>query len=329
MDNLLVSVLMPVLNEERFVAQALDSILAQNYPNLEILVIDGGSKDRTCEIVRDYQQNDSRIRLIHNPGKWQVRALNIGLNEARGHIIMRVDGHAILETGYIEHAVRHLMLENGVDNVGGVHQAVGLTPMGKAIAVAHGSPFAVPSLYRTSSRDTYVDSLFMGAWRRDLFERIGGWNEKFTVTEDYEHNYRIRQKGGKILLTTDMRSVYYCRNTLPQVWQQYSRYARGRVMMLRHYPKSLRIRQVVAPAFVAALLCGLVLSVFIEWVRYLWGSMVGLYLIAALVEALRLSRGDWGLLWRLPLVFATLHISWGIGFWRAVGESLFGKKNFS
>lgn len=312
---MLVSVLMPVLNEEVYIERALGSVLAQTHTNLEILVIDGGSTDRTRALVNAFQ--DDRVRILENPGRWQVKALNIGLQAAQGDILVRLDGHAVIAPDYVERAVYHLTTKE-VGSVGGLQRMVGETPMGKAIAVAYTSPFSVPSGFRTSQREMVVDELYLGAWHRDVFTRVGAWDERYRINEDYEHNYRIRKAGWHLLLVMDMVVYYYGRQSLGDLWRQYRHYGRGKVIMLKRNPASVRLRQVVAPCFVAALFGGGILAPFQRIIRLLWIVTLLLYSTVALAESLRLAKGNWRLLWRLPLAFCTMHVAWGLGFWEGL-----------
>lgn len=325
----LVSILMPVFNEERYIVQALESLLAQDYPNFEILIIDGGSTDRTREIVVEYQEDNPQIRLLHNPGKWQSRGLNIGLQASKGDIIARMDGHTVVSKDYITNVVKYLMENPEISNVGGLVRADAETPMGKTIALAYRSWFAVPSKYRISTQNAYVDMVFMGAWRRETFEQVGMWNELLKANEDYEHNYRIRKMGGKVLLATELETVYFCRETLKELWLQYYAYGRHKFEMLRYHPESILLRQVVAPLFVLCLFIGGFISFFVPIIGFLWVAMVALYLFISISHAYKLGEGQWKFVWRLPLIFAAIHIAWGLGFWRAMGENLIGKSTIA
>jgi len=313
-DYPLVSVLVPVRNEAVFLRDSLQAILTQSYSNLEVWVIDGNSDDQTAAIVQEIAAQDGRVRLLHNRGQWQSRALNIGLQHAKGEIIVRVDGHTRIDADYIQHAVAVLQ-EGEADNVGGLQQAVAGKPMGAAIAIASASAFAVPSAYRIAKYDQWVDTVFMGAWRRDLLLALNGWQEDHYVHEDYDLNYRIRKNGGKIRLCTRMKSQYHCRETLPTLWRQYFRYGQGKVKMLRVFPLSLRPRHMVAPGFVL-IVAGGALGGFLAselWVAA--GGVFALYCLLNVVFSAWIAGGRFWLLWRLPLVFATIHIAWGTGFW--------------
>lgn len=320
----LVTVVMPVYNEERFIDRSLDAVLRQDYPRLEVLVVDGRSTDRTPQIVKAAAERDSRVRLLDNPGRIQSRALNLALNAAQGDVIARVDGHTIIAPDYISRCVYHL-LETGADNVGGPQSFAGTTPMGRAIAAAYRSAFSVPSRFTISQQALYVDTVYMGAWPRSLFERVGLFDEELAANEDYELNYRIRKAGGRIYLSPDIRSDYYGRQTLGALWHQFFQYGRGKFRVLVKHPASARPRHVVAPAFVAVLVIGGLLAPLSRWMARLWLLVLVSYsLVNVIVSIRQAARNGWGLLPRLPLVFACIHLAWGSGFWRQALARLVG-----
>jgi cellulose synthase/poly-beta-1,6-N-acetylglucosamine synthase-like glycosyltransferase len=311
-----VSVIMPVRNEAEFIRQSLSAARAQNYPadRMEILVVDGQSSDQTADLVQVIAAEDTRVRLLDNPGQTAARGLNVGLRAARGDVIVRVDGHAVIAPDYVRQCVRYLQ-ETGAECVGGPLRFVGLTPMGQAIGSAHRSPFCVPTRYRVSRRAEYADTVYLGAWPRRVFDRVGFFNEALVVNQDYEFSYRIRRAGGRIYLTPDIQSAYYGRQTLRALWQQFFRYGRWKLRMLADHPASVRPRQVMAPLLVAALIGGALLSPITPWIAWLWALTIISYSAANLAASVRqASRDNWRLLLRLPIVFACVHLSWGSGF---------------
>jgi GT2 family glycosyltransferase len=196
--------------------------------------------------------------------------------------------------------------------------AVGTSPFGKAVAVAIQSPFAVPSAFHTDRTECFTDTVYMGAWPRSVLEQVGGFDERLGVNEDYELNYRIRRAGGKVYLTSAMRSQYFGRQTPPALWKQYFRYGRAKVIVLKLAPRSLRPRQLVAPAFVGFLLSSPVWVALGAWTQIAWLSVVLAYLLLSVAISLRVAaRAKVGLGW-LPVAFAIIHLSWGLGFWAEV-----------
>ena len=314
-----VTVIMPVYNEEAFIARSLGAVLAQDYPpeRFEILVVDGMSQDATRRVVQSLP-NAQRVRIIDNPQRMQAAAMNIALPYAKGEVIVRVDGHTIIAPDYLRACVRALQ-NTGAWNVGGGMHPVGETPMGKAIAAAGRSAFAVPTAFHVSQQPAYTDTVYMGAWWRWALERVGGFDPNFAINEDYELNYRIRAAGGKIYFSPEIRSDYHCRQTLAALWRQYYRYGIGRVQTLRKHPRSLRARQLAAPLFVAGIFGGALIAPFNAALRALWLLGLALYGVGNLFFSWRTARRH-GIdhLPRLPLVFLTIHTAWGLGFWRGV-----------
>jgi len=322
-----VSVLIPMRNEEHCIARCLDSILANDYPKerLGILVIDGMSTDWSQEIVRKYTERYSFLRLLKNPKCIQAVALNIGLGEAKGEIILRMDAHATYAQDYIRQCVG-LLQGTDAANVGGVQRAVGSGYVSNIIAIATNLPFGIgDARFRYSDREELVDTLYLGAWYKKTLEALGGFNEEWVVNEDYELNYRLRQVGGKILLSPKIRCQYYVRGSLKALVRQYFRYGLWKVKTLVAHPDSLRWRHLVPPLFVLTL----VVSIALIPVLWVVGVMVpGLYVITNLVVCFRTARRrGWRYLSLLPFVFAILHLGWGAGFW--VGLLLFGVPRLS
>lgn len=309
-----VTVIMPVRNEAEIIRRALESVLAQDYSQMEILVVDGESTDQTVEMIRSVGGKDKRVKLLSNPGQIQSCGMNIGLSAARGDVIVRVDGHTVIAPDYISRCVYHLQ-ETGAECVGGPLRYKGVTPTGQAIESAYRSPFCVPSRYRISRHAEYADTVYLGAWPRRVFEQIGGFNEALAVNEDYEFSYRIRKAGGRIYLTPDIYAEYYGRQTLGALWRQFFRYGRWKLRMLAGHPASVRPRQIIAPAFVAALVGGALLAPFSRWIVWLWRLTLISYGLTNLAASIRQAAHDgWERLPRLSAVFACIHLSWGSGF---------------
>lgn len=312
----MVTVIMPVRNEERFIARSLGAVLQQDYPaeRIEVLIADGMSDDATQATIRSLPGAE-RVRVIPNPDLIQSAGMNRAILQAKGEIIVRVDGHTVIAPDYVRQCVQALT-ETGADNVGGAMDPVGVTPMGKAIAAAGKSPFAVPTAFHVSRMPQYTDTVYMGAWRREVFDRAGLYDETFKINEDYELNYRIRKAGGKIYFTPEIRSQYYGRQTLDALAKQYFRYGVGKTRTLRAHPASLKPRQLVAPLFVLGLVVGALLSLFSPLFTLVWLAGIVLYSIINAVFSLRAApTGESGVLLRIPVVFLTIHLSWGIGFW--------------
>ena len=310
----LVSVIMPVRNEEDHLARSLDSILANDYPRerLEVIVIDGRSSDRSTDIVREYALNHPNVRLLDNPRCIVPAGLNLGIGESRGEIIVRADAHTVYAPDYIR-TCAELLETTGAASVGGIQRAFGTDYVSRTIAIAMTTPFGVGNApYRYVDHETWVDTVYLGAWRRETLERLGGFDEAWVVNQDYELNVRLRRAGGKILLSPRIRCWYTVRPTLRALARQWLRYGFWRVKTLIAYPDSLQPRQLAPPGVTLGLLLSLLVLPFS---RTLACVVPAAYTVASLIAAaVAASRRGWRYLPLLPLAFATIHLSWGSGF---------------
>jgi glycosyltransferase involved in cell wall biosynthesis len=320
MSEPFVTIILPIRNEEIFIRRTLESILSQDYPpdRFEILVVDGMSVDATREIVNEIVGHypNASLKILDNPFGIVPTALNIGLAQSRGDIIIRVDGHCEIFPAYVRMCIQHLQ-NFEADCVGGSLETVGTTLLGKSIAIAMSSFFGVgSSIFRiVHDRQFYVDTVPFPAYTRQALTVAGRFDEEMLCNEDDEYNYRIRKLGMKILITSDIKSRYYCRNSLHALWKQYFRYGLWKVRLLQKYPQQMSLRQFVPPVFVLALLVTFVIGFWINsgWIMFFVVSAC--YLLAglgySLIQAFRLG---WKNIFLLPVCYATLHFSYGIGF---------------
>ncbi|MBA2665519.1 MAG: glycosyltransferase family 2 protein, partial [Trueperaceae bacterium] len=236
-----VSVVLPVLNEAAHIEQVLSRLLAQDYPRhlvIEILVVDGRSEDGTRDATSQFQHRHplAGIRLLDNPLRITSAALNIGIRAARGDVLVRMDGHAIPATDYVSRCVDALQ-RTGAANVGGVVEPVGRTPFGAAVALATKHPLgAGDARYRVGGSAGDVDTVAYGAFRREVFQDVGLFDESMVVNEDYEVNVRIRAAGYRIHFNPSIRLQYTPRGTVGDLWRQYFRYGWWKVETLRRVP---------------------------------------------------------------------------------------------
>ena len=316
-DSPFVSIIIPIRNEEEFIAQCLQSVVDQDYPrdSMEVLAVDGGSEDRSREIIAEFSSRYPIVKLLDNPQLSAPAGLNLGVREARGDIIVRVDGHCLLEPNYVSQCVRCLR-ETGADNVGGLMEAVGPGYAGQVIALAINSFFGSGgSKFHYASKEQYVDTVYLGAFPRHVFDRVGFFNESLVRNQDYELNYRIRAAGGKIFLSPAIRSYYYGRTTLRDLWHQYFQYGFWKLEMLQMHPRSVQPRHLVAPLFVFCLFATGLLSLVHRRFLSLFLLMVSSYLLASLLSSLLIARRKgWRYFPPLPIAFAVMHFGWGLGF---------------
>lgn len=231
------TVLIPTYNEEKFIAGCLDSLLSNDYPQerLEIVVIDGGSSDRTREIVESYTRQYSFLRLLDNPRRLITPAINLGLKIARGEIIVILGAHARYDNAYLRTCQQYVQ-QTGADCVGGICETQasqpGLWPETIAAVLSH--PLgAGNSQFRLRRQAQWVDTVPFGAYRREVFQRIGLFDERVNGSEDLEFNYRLRRHGGRIYMTPEIRSFYYSRATLRDLWKQHFRYGFSNIAVYR------------------------------------------------------------------------------------------------
>jgi succinoglycan biosynthesis protein ExoA len=313
-----VSIIMPIRNEADFIARSLDAVLSQDYPPelMEIILADGMSTDGTREIVQAFQGEHPNLRLIDNPGGIVSTGLNRALRKATGEVVVRVDGHCEIGQSYVRRCVEHLQNDD-VDGVGGPLETIGNTPVARVIATAMSSKFGVgDSAFRTIGNKTMLtDTVAFPAYTRAILRRGGMFDEELVRNQDDEYNYRLRKMGAKILLATDVRSRYYSRNSLRSLWRQYFQYGLWKVRVLQKHPRQMRLRQFVPPTFVGTLLVSMILACFSPLGRVLMALVIGAYVLANLTASIWTVRKGGGLyLVLLPVVYATLHLSYGLGF---------------
>lgn len=293
-----VTVAVPVLNEEVHIEACLASITAQTYPAVvEILVIDGGSDDRTCALASAFPQ----VRVLYNAKRLQAAALNLAIERGVGDVLVRVDGHCRLAPDYVERCVCALEATDAA-MVGGAMRPAGEGWIGQAIAAALTSRLgAGPARFHTGGANGFVDTVYLGAFRRQLALEAGGYSEDMVTNEDAEFAVRMRPHGG-IWFDAGIRSTYTPRRSLSQLARQFYRYGRGRAITVRRHPKSLSPRQLAAPLLVVGLLS--------PWRPAVLAAYLGSMVVRALPELRRGPLSAAGLMLAMP----AMHIPWGLGF---------------
>jgi len=314
----LISILIPIRNEATYIERCLDAVLGQDYPpeRLEILIADGQSDDGTREMINHYQSKFPNIFCCENPGKIVPTGLNRLIPQAKGDILIRVDGHCLIAPDYVSNCVKHLQTGQ-VDGVGGPMHSIGEDTVSQAIALAMSSKFGVGgSAFRTESGQTkLVDTVPFPAYTREIIEKVGPYDEELVRNQDDEYNCRIRKAGGKILLAADVCSTYYSRGSLHGLWRQYFQYGFFKVRVLQKHPAQMRPRQFIPFAFVMAILIGLLLTIFTPWEWIPLALLTVIYLFANLAASMMVAvKSGWRFLPMLPPAFATLHVSYGLGF---------------
>lgn len=306
---------MPVLEEERHLPQAVGHVLAQEYPGeLEVVLAVGPSRDRTRDVAEDLAAADGRVRVVDNPSGRTPDALNTGIAAARYEIVVRVDGHAELNPGYIATAVRELQ-RTGADNVGGLMDAQGSTDLERAVAAAMKSPLGVGNAsFHVGGGAGEADTVYLGVFRRDTLEAVGGYDSHFARAQDWELNHRIRARGGRVWFTPDLRVTYRPRGSLRALAEQYRNYGRWRRVVAARHEGTINLRYLAPPAMVVGTTAATLLGLVHRRTRFALAVPAG-YAAAVTVGGLLIGKTE-SLRTRamLPLVLSTMHWAWGIGF---------------
>lgn len=311
-----VSIVMPVRNESSFIGRSLGAILAQDYPKdrLEILISDGMSTDDTRAVIETMAAaSDVPITIVDNPGLIVPTGMNTALQQARGEVIVRVDGHCEIAPDYVRRSVEHLA-SSGAAGVGGPIVTVSEGLVGETIAIAMSSNFGVGgAAFRTGrSQPLEVDSVAFPAYTRRAISDAGPLDEELMRNQDDEYNYRLRKIGHTIMLFPDLEARYYSRQSMRRLWRQYFQYGVYKVRVLQKHPKQMKGRQFAPSMLVGCLLTTLLAS---PWSLLPLISILTLYcfanLTASIVMALLRCPRTVVL---LPLAFATLHLAYGSGF---------------
>ncbi|MBR2722405.1 MAG: glycosyltransferase family 2 protein [Clostridia bacterium] len=326
-DNIIVSVVMPVYNEERYIEKCIDSLLLQDYPTekMEWIFVDGCSKDRTVELLREYQSKyPNLIRIFNNPDKIVPYAMNIGIAESVGKYIVRLDAHADYATDYISKCIYYL--ENtDAENVGGVAETKANGFMGNAIAKMLSSKFGVGnSQFRTNGESGYVDTVPFGAFKREVFSKYGGYDERLVRNQDNEMNFRIRKNGGKIYLSNDIHLSYYCRDSIRGISDMARKNGMWNIITMKLCPGAMGLRHFIPFAFVCSVVGLGLLGVLHPIFWMLLGAELSLYLLLDIVFSIKQASGVKEF-FALLILFPIFHVAYGCGSLVGITK-LFSKK---
>ena len=306
-----VSIILTVLNEESHLRSAIQAALNSDYQGeIEIVVAVAPSKDQTIQIAHEIALQDSRVKVIENPSGKTPSGLNAALQNSQHEIVVRIDGHSEIENDYISKAVATLRRTSAV-NVGGVMAAGGVTYFEKAVARAMRSPIGVGAAkFHTGGSEGATDTVYLGVFRRSAIEAIGGYDEEFVRAQDWEMNFRLREKGGVIWFNPELKVTYRPRNSVRKLAKQYFEYGRWRRMVSRTHKGTINFRYLAPPVNLVinllSIFLGALLSPF-----FLIPSTT--YFLAILLSSAYIGK-SWGERIRLPIVLITMHFSWGFGF---------------
>lgn len=314
-ENVMVSILLPSYNEERFIAAAIESLTDDYVMNHgEILVVDGESSDGTTAIAETYAQKGFPVRILVNEKRLQCHGLNLGIAEARGDIIVRADAHSTYPPGYVKKLVDLLDTTDAV-NVGGMMLPEGETPVQRSVAFAMRHPVGVgDAKFHLGNYKGYVDTVYLGAFRKALFEKIGLYDTNCRTNEDAELNIRILEQGEKIYLDSSIAVTYLPRDSFAKLAVQYYRYGRGRAYTTRKHRRFTSPRQWAPPLLVTALAGSLVLGVFYPAFLAFWAAYLLSLLFAALAITPPGAKARLKIRLLAAIAFAVMHVCWGAGF---------------
>ncbi|WP_236683272.1 glycosyltransferase family 2 protein [Demequina sediminicola] len=321
-----VSIVVPVKNEAPYLADAVAAMLGCGYAGeLEVVLAVAPSDDATEEIARGLEQ-DERVRVVSNPSGKTPDALNRAIAAARFDVLVRMDGHALMPEGYVDSAVRHLR-ESGAANVGGRMVPTASEPFAKAVAVAMSSAWGLGGAgHRQGGVAGPADSVYLGAFRREALEDVGGYDSHYVRAQDWELNFRLREAGYGVWFVPEMQVPYSPRNTWRSLARQFWLTGQWRREVVSRHPETKSLRYLAAPiatvAVVLGALCG-VLGMLFDTPWLIAGWVIPLaYLAGILLATVSLaSRAGAAASIRLPLVLATMHLGWGAGFLRQVPSS--------
>jgi len=306
-----VSVILPVLNEESYLESAVLSILSQNYQGpLEVILAIGPSRDHTAAIAKKLSDSDSRVVIVESPTGRTAAGLNLALKKSQSPVVVRVDGHAQIPSNYIALVVE-ILNSTGAVNVGGMMAADGTTLFENAVAGAMRSPFGVgASRFHTGGQAGAVDTVYLGAFRRDALVAIGGFDERFTRAQDWELNFRLRENGGIVYFDPRLEVIYRPRSTIKALAKQYFEYGRWRRVVSRRHPGTINYRYLAPPVALAGFLSSLLLGTFVSSTFLIPACIYAFFILIASIKIASSLLEFIILLTVLP----TMHFAWGAGF---------------
>lgn len=318
-----VTIIVPCRNEKEHIESCVQSILAQQPPpgGFELLIADGMSDDGTREILQRLTIMDERLRIIDNPGRIVSTGLNFAIQMAQGRVIMRMDAHTEYASDYMKQCVAVLQ-ETEAANVGGPWVAKGKGFIGQAIAAAFQSPFAVGGARsHKSGYEGVVDTVYLGCWPREVFDRIGLFDEELVRNQDDEFNLRLTRNSGKIWQSPRIKSWYQPRESLMSLFKQYMQYGYWKVRVMQKHKVPASVRHLIPGLFVFFLIALPLLALWWPLMGWGWLGLVGAYVVCILLaSALTAAQVNWKHFLILPLVFVCYHFGYGYGFLRGVWD---------
>ncbi|NMA48740.1 MAG: glycosyltransferase family 2 protein [Tissierellia bacterium] len=312
-----ISIIIPCRNEKGYIENCIESLLSQDADNIEyeVLVVDGDSDDGTKDILHKIVKSNDRIKYLCNKEKLVSNALNIGIMNASSPIVMRMDAHTVYDKFYVKKCLK-VMRQTCADNVGGVWTPKGDGYISRAIAAAFKSPFAIGNAKsHNKNYEGWVDTVYLGCWKRSLFDKVGLFDEELVRNQDDEFNLRIIKSGGKIWQSPSIKCWYVPRNSLYSLWKQYFQYGFWKVRVIQKHKMFASYRHIIPALFVMSVLLGLIMSIIFPVIYPLYMFLMLSYLTFISVGSMQCAMKDgWTLLTLLPIVISIYHFSYGLGF---------------
>jgi glycosyltransferase involved in cell wall biosynthesis len=314
-----VAIVIPCRNEEQYISKCLDSVLACNYPKefLEVLVCDGLSDDRTTEIVKNYSLKYPFIRLLVNHKRTTPFALNIGIKGSNADIIIILGAHAEISEDYLTNCINIFNIDPQIGCVGGLLEHISEDEKTATIAMAMSSTFGVGNAYfRTGEKEGFVDTVAFGAYKKEVFENIGLFDEELVRNQDDEFNYRLIKAGYKIYLSRETKTRYYVRTSFIKFFKQYFQYGYWKVYVNKKHKTITTMRQLIPAAFVLFLLIGSLISLFSTVFLKIFLAFTILYFLLGIISAISINKKESSIKNTLSIMFSylILHLSYGIGY---------------
>lgn len=324
-----VAIVIPCRNEERYIGRCLDSIASVDYDKslLQVFVCDGISTDRTQDIIREYELEYPFIRLLVNEKQTTPYALNLGIRASTADIVIILGAHAELHSAYVKNCLSAFEVDPQIGCVGGIIENVMEDETSTIISNAMSSPFGVGNAhFRTGGKEGYVDTVAFGAYKREVFEKIGLFDEELARNQDDEYNFRLLKAGYRIFLDKKIRSKYYVRAAYGKLYKQYRQYGYWKVYVNKKHRTVTTVRQLVPLFFVLFLTLGLLISLLSVYLFAAWALVLLLYLAGGVAAAARVSQTA-GHIPKIVYTFFILHWSYGYGYLGGIIDFLvLGKK---
>jgi len=324
-----VSIVIPMKNEARFIRRCIDSLLASDYPRdkYEIIVVDGGSEDGSVEIVKEYTVRYPNIKLLGGKGINCPAGMNIGIKEAKGTVISKVDAHGYVAPDFLRRSVEHLIEDDNIGCVGGPIRQRGEDFISQANGYARSSIFGVgKGPYTVDEKSQVVTTVQCGTYKKDVLYKVGLFDETLQYGEDEEINWRIIKAGYKILLIPEIKFFYYPRESIKGLFRQYYNYGVARIKVLKKHPDFFRLKHAIPGGFVASLGAIGISAIFIPLFLKVLISVVGIYSLGSLMFSVSIAaKRGWKYIVVLPMCFAAIHFGYGLGTLRGLFPKVKGK----